>query len=632
MYSVIDFETEEIVDGSGLAPVPVGVAIYYPDNDNSRYYAWGHPTENNCTVEDGIRALRSAYQRECLFHNCKFDLEVARQHLGLPYPKAYHDTMFLLYLDYPISHDLGLKPNAERLLGMPPEERDAVREWLVAKGICRWNDKRWGRFISKAPGGLVGRYAEGDVKRTWLLFDMLHPGVLGREMGPAYDRERKLVPIIAAREHAGVRIDRQRLEQDLFLYQVYYEQITQHICQVLGKDVDLDSGAALAEALLSGGHVESLPRTPKGRISVARKGLNAALRNSPLSKLIGYRGALKTLMTTFMGPWLDFSARDGRIHPAYNQVRGEEYGTRTGRLSSSKPNFQNVPNEFEGLDLDGFPLLPLMRQYVLPDADDEVILVGDFNGQEMRLLAHFAEGRLAQIYREDPTADIHEVAAQIVSEILGIMMKRKQTKIVGFSLVYGSGVPHLADGLGVEYDLARKIKQAYFKGMPGLEEFLDDVGGRSEVRTWGGRIIPVEPPRANPNGGIWSFGYKLANHLIQGTAADQTKEAIIRYNASSKPGRFFATVHDENDTSVPLAKLGEEIAVLRAAMEDLPDFDVPFKVEFKYGRNWADLTKIESPPSPASTPAARSSLPQLLNALDKQQWKSSVRPDGPTPH
>lgn len=596
MYSVIDFETEEIVDGSGLAPIPVGVAIYYPDTDDSRYYAWGHPSENNCTWEDARKALEEAHRRPSIYHNCKFDISVTLAHMGLPSPKAYHDTMFLLYLDYPISHNLGLKPNAERLLGMPPEERDAVREWLVAKGICRASDNRWGRFISKAPGGLVGRYAVGDVKRTWLLFELLHERVLDRGMGEAYQRELDLMPIVAEGERHGIRIDRERLEQDEFHYSVYYHQIDLHIRKLIGRDFDIDKGAELADALLKSGLVDALPRTPTGRPSVARKGLEAALKGSPVAALLAYRGALKTLLGTFMKGWLDLSARDGRLHPSWNQVKGEEYGTRTGRLSCSKPNFQNVPNEFEGLDLTafGYPELPLMRSYVLPDKEGDILMCGDFNGQEMRLLAHFAEGKLAEIYNNDPEADIHQVAAQLVSTIVNRVLNRKQTKIIGFSLVYGSGVPHLSEGLGVELAVGRQLKEAYFRAMSGLKEFIGDVSNRSEVRTWGGRIIPVEPSIVNPNGSVWSFGYKLANHLIQGSAADQTKESIIRYERARTHSRFYATVHDENVISVPLDRAREETAVLRAAMEDLPGFAVPFKVEFKTGPNWAKLEKYKN--------------------------------------
>jgi len=587
MYAVIDFETEAIQDGTGRAPRPVGVAIYYPADDRSRYYAWGHPTENNCDEETARRALAEAYHYQTIFHNCKFDLEVARQHLNLPYPAVFHDTMYLLYLDDPIAPTLSLKPSAERLLGMPPEERDAVREWLVSHRVVSPASKQWGAYISKAPGAIVGRYAEGDVKRTWLLFDMLYNRVRERGMERAYQREILLTPIIAEAEARGIRLDRERLEQEVFQYEVYFTQIDQQIYKMLGEEVNLDSGADLAKALLRGGLVEALPLTPTGRPSVARRGLNAALAGSSLAPLLSYRGALKTLLSTFMRPWLEMSKYDNRLHPSWNNVRGDKYGTRTGRLSCSHPNMQNVPTEFDNAEVPGYPTLPLMRQYILPEPG-EVLVAADYNGQEMRLLAHFAEGRLAEIYNSDPRADIHGIAAEIVSRMANMDLKRKQTKIVGFSLVYGSGIPHLAEGLGVPYDEARRIKEAYFRAMPGLKEFLREVSNRSEVRTWGGRIIPVEPTRF-VNGETWSFGYKLANHLIQGSAADQTKQSIIDYVDHRSHGSFLATVHDENVISVPVDKLAEEIALLRGSMEHLPGFDVPFVAEVETGPNWADL-------------------------------------------
>ncbi len=587
MYAIIDFETEAIQDGTGRAPRPVGVAIYYPHSDDSRYYAWGHPSENNCSLPQATQALRNAYRYECVFHNCKFDLEVAWQHLGLPYPEVFHDTMYLLYLDDPIAPTLSLKPSAERLLGMPPEERDAVRDWLVQNRIVGAASKQWGAYISKAPGSIVGRYAEGDVKRTWLLFEMLHRRVTDRGMDPAYQRELSLTPIIAQSEARGIRLDRERLENDVFQYEVYFSQIDLQIYGLLGAEVNLDSGADLAKALLRGGLVEGLPLTPTGRPSVARKGLTAALAGSPLAPLLAYRGALKTLLSTFMRPWLEMSSGDGRLHPSWNNVRGDKYGTRTGRLSCSHPNMQNVPTEFDFAEVPGYPALPLMRGYILPEPG-EVLIAADYNGQEMRLLAHFAEGKLAEIYNSDPRADIHAVAAEIVSQMAHIDLKRKQAKIVGFSLVYGSGIPHLAEGLNLPYEEARRVKEAYFRAMPGLKEFLREVSNRSEVRTWGGRIIPVEPSRI-VNGQSWSFGYKLANHLIQGSAADQTKQSILDYVAHSSHGTFLATVHDENVISAPVDRLADEIALLRGSMERLPGFDVPFVAEVETGPNWADL-------------------------------------------
>jgi len=94
---------------------------------------------------------------------------------------------------------------------------------------------------------------------------------------------------------------------------------------------------------------------------------------------------------------------------------------------------------------------------------------------------------------------------------------------------------------------------------------------------------------------MWSFEYKLANHLIQGTAADQTKEACIRYDKIREHGKFLLTVHDENVVSVPVDKLHSEVKLIRHAMEDMEGFDVPFKVDVEYGDNWHDLKPYFEP-------------------------------------
>ena len=174
-------------------------------------------------------------------------------------------------------------------------------------------------------------------------------------------------------------------------------------------------------------------------------------------------------------------------------------------------------------------------------------------------------------------------------------LKRKQAKITGFSLIYGAGVPALAAQLGVPGHEASQIKRAYLKTMVGLADFQQSVSMRSEVKTWGGRIIPVQPPKYNEDGSVWTFNYKLVNHLIQGTAADQTKESIIRHDEDpNKVGRFLMTVHDENVHSVKLENLLAGAIAMAQSMEGLEGFDVPFIVELEYGPNWHDLTSLET--------------------------------------
>lgn len=240
-----------------------------------------------------------------------------------------------------------------------------------------------------------------------------------------------------------------------------------------------------------------------------------------------------------------------------------------------------------------------MRVYILPD-EGEVLLAADFNGQEMRLLAHFAEGKAAEIYNTDPRADFHVIAVELVESTSGPVWtsttpkgKRKQAKITGFSLIYGAGVNALAAQLGVPYQEAAVIKKAYLRAIPGLPEFQYAVSQRSEVKTWGSRLIPVEPPKINEDGSTWTFNYKLVNHLIQGSAADQTKESIVVYHERPHWGRFLMTVHDENVVSVRLEHLLQEAIALAFAMEKLPGFDVPFVVEMEYGHNWHELEEYD---------------------------------------
>ena len=181
MYCVLDFESDAIDTRPNYPPEPCGLAVYIPPGPRAttQYLAWGHPIENNCAKEDAVAVLEELLQDteyEFIFHNAPFDCSIIEEKLGLEVPwDRVHDTMLLAFLSDPFG-ELSLKPLSEQLLGMPPDEQDAVRQWLIAHGVCRSNDKGWGAHISKAPGNLVGTYAIGDVVRTWNLFEYYRNG------------------------------------------------------------------------------------------------------------------------------------------------------------------------------------------------------------------------------------------------------------------------------------------------------------------------------------------------------------------------------------------------------------------------------------------------------------------------
>jgi len=599
----LDFETKGIEPWPHYPPLPVGLSIKYNDGP-SGYLSWGHPTGNNCTLEQVNYILEEIWESDepLLFQNGKFDTDVAEAHFALDYPHGrVHDTMFLIFLEDPLATTLSLKPSAERLLGLPPTEQEAVRDWLMANGVIPGSAmKNWGAHICDAPGDLVGLYAAGDTDRTYALFNLLYPRIVEKGMVEAYQRELDLLPIMQRAEHQGFRLDMEALQNDAEVYRLAYRRASQEIKDILGHgenhEFNLDSGQQLAAALLASGKSiteEEWPTTPTGKLSTARDILNSAITDPCLFKLVSYRSALKTILGTFMEPWIQKGlANRGYLHPSWHQVRDAEYGARTGRLSCSDPNLQNIPNEFPEEAPEGYPPLPLMRQYILPEPG-EVLVSADFHSQEIRVLGHFAEGAIMQVYNEDPKADIHAVAADLIKDNTGLEITRKETKIVAFSILYGAGVKSMAAKMGVSVSVASSIKNAYLKILTGVKEFMREVEQRAAAnqpaRSWGGRLLYRPDPVVEANGRVWNKDYVLLNYLIQGSSADLTKASIIAYEKHRKYGTFLATVHDEIVISVTREHLMEEVDRLCYAMDTHANLAVPMRATVKVGINWADM-------------------------------------------
>jgi DNA polymerase-1 len=604
----IDFETEGIV-GNPLVnpPTAVGYAVWVPGSEPT-YLAWGHPTGNNVTYQVAREYLHKLFWsgQPLLFHNAGFDLSVAENE-AVPFPwwdspdkwKLIHDTMYLLFLADPYSATLSLKPSADRYLGMPAEEQTALYDWIVAN-IPEATYKTAGAFIAKAPGDLVGRYAIGDVVRTRKLFDLLHSRICELGMEAAYDRERRLFPITMEGTKRGIRINRDLLQWHEQVYTECHTAATIRLASSLNCPTEhLEKDTLLADALERAGAVTEWILTTTGKRSMSKD--NLRISNPEIKSLMGYRSALETCLQTFMRPWLSYSAGDGRLHPNWNQVRTRgdlrDSGTRTGRLSSDSPNFQNVPTEFSKIAVpEGLHPLPTLRSYCLPE-QGHVWLKRDFSSQEIRILAHFEDGSLCEAYRANPSLDPHQMAMDLIQAMIGVLYARKDIKITGFSIIYGSGARSLAVQLGQSYEEAYAIKEAYLGAMPGVRALMQDVQGRGRsgqpIRTWGGRLYYTEPSR-EIDGRMRDFAYKLLNYLIQGSAADQTKQALGDWNENRKwDAIFLATVHDEINISAPKETWQEHMATLKEAM-NRDRFDVPFLSEGFVGENWHEIAPTEN--------------------------------------
>jgi DNA polymerase I-like protein with 3'-5' exonuclease and polymerase domains len=589
----------------------------------SRYYAWGHPSENNCTFEEAKSVLLQALKEDkegYLAHNSPFEASITKKYFGYEQkdPLKIHDSQYLLFLSDPYALSFSLKPSAERVLGIPSDEQEDLKAWIMAH-VPGAKASDWGAHIAKAPGDLVGRYAgnsqitgvPGDTDRTRKLYDVLYPRVLQAGMLEPYRREQKLMPILSASTERGVRIDVALLQKDIEVYSRAKKLAEDYVRNVLG-EFNIDSDAELARALDAAGQVTEWVLTPTGRRSTARKNLVGRVRDASLLHALAYRGVLATCLGTFAEPWLAQALREGgRVHPQWNQVRGDKgqdgdmSGTKTGRMSCRAPNLQNPPNDFEGMVIPDLierffqdmyesgwsgPMIPHMRRYLLPE-EGHVWLKRDFSAQEMRIMAHFAEGRLYEAFRADPTTDPHDAVKKMIDGMIGGDMPRKYVKITGFGIMYGRGVPNLSVALGVDQVEGKRVRDAYYAALPEIRDLSNEVRNRGRrgqfIRTWGGRLYYREP---NPERDL---SYKLLNYLIQGSAADQTKQALIDHDeVRERDELLLAAVHDEINISAPENKAPAAMTRLREAM-NRDRFDVPFMSEGFKGPNWSDIEEYE---------------------------------------
>jgi DNA polymerase-1 len=629
----VDFETFGIKGRPEYPPIPVGVSIKFPGKP-AKYYAWGHAEGNNCTWPEAKRALVEVWDWKdgLLFQNGKFDVDVADVHMDLPIPRwdRIHDTMFLLFLDDPHQTELGLKPSSERLLGMAPEEQDEVGEWLLKHqpipGVkiskSKGSEHYFGRYLNFAPGDIVGKYANGDTDRTEKLFRLLYKKIVDRKMLRAYDRERELMPILLQMERQGLQVDHKKLCDDVKFYNEWRETITAWIKKRLkSPEINLNSGAELIQAMVKAGCADPdlIPLTPTGKFQSNKEALLLGVTDKVLLGVLKYLTQLNTCLNTFLENWLATADKSGGyIFTTWNQIKtpsgDSNVGTRTGRLSST-PNFQNIPKVFNAIfahedpknkklpksPWKDLPPLPNVRSYITPFKGD-IFIDRDYSQQEPRILAHFDGGALMDKYNEDPWIDFHDFAKAELEKV-GKFYERKPVKNTNLGLIYGMGAPKLAVKNDMTVEESKELKDAILKLYPGLKQMYKDMKtlarNNEAIHTWGGREYYCEPPKMI-DGRMRHFDYKLVNVLIQGSAADCTKEAIIRFSRECmKLGKtawkIVLNVHDQITVSVPNIKKEYVYAmeVLRACMEGV-EFDVPMLSEGAISTtNWAQLKDFD---------------------------------------
>jgi DNA polymerase I-like protein with 3'-5' exonuclease and polymerase domains len=448
----------------------------------------------------------------------------------------------------------------------------------------------------KLPAMYVGEYAEQDAALTLKLWHHFKIKLRQDEVESIFDLETEVFPVLMNMTQRGIRFDRNKAEQLIDRLQKREKAIYQELKSACGSGVDIWAAQSIALAFDKLG--VAYGKTEKGLPSFTKGFLETC--EHPVAKLIVEARETNKTHSTFLQPYLDFSAKTGRIHPHVNQMRNEDGGTVTGRLSMANPNLQQVPARHEIIG-------PLVRSLFLPE-EGELWASNDFSSQEPRLLVHYAHlldlpgaNRMVDAYNNDPNTDFH----QMVADMAGI--KRKAAKTIGLGLMYGMGKGKLGGELDLSAEEASELINTFHTKVPFLKGTVNAVMKRIEHPASGGSIrtllgrkcrFPLWEPvewgvnKALPREqAVIEYGqrikragtYKGLNRLIQGSAADQTKAAMV---ALAKAGFDpILQVHDELALSVTSREQAQAAAEIMANAVRL---EVPSRCDVEVGPSWGE--------------------------------------------
>jgi len=450
----------------------------------------------------------------------------------------------------------------------------------------------------KLPAMHVGDYAEQDAALTLKLWHHFKALMRNDEVESVFRMETDVLPVLVNITLQGINFNRAKCEQKMAEMRAKETEILKYLKSQAGMQVDIWAAQSIAAAFDRLGI--QYPKTAAGAPSFTKSFLDT--HEHPMSKMILEARELNKTHGTFLEPYLKHSAKDGRVHTHFNQMRNEEGGTVTGRLSASNPNLQQVPARHEIIG-------PMVRGLFLPE-DGDIWAANDFSSQEPRLLVHYATllglpgaEKMAQAYRDNPDTDFH----QMVADMAGI--QRKAAKTIGLGLMYGMGKAKLATQLDLPLDEASELIATFHSKVPFLKGTVDAVMKRIEhpasggsIRTllgrkcrfplwepteWGvNKALPREQAVIEYGSRIKRAGtYKGLNRLIQGSAADQTKAGMV---ALHKAGfKLLLQVHDEVALSV------RNIDEARAAAEIMAKavtLEVPSRVDVETGLSWGEAS------------------------------------------
>ena len=594
----IDLETKDpnIMDkGPGWATNDgeiIGVAIAV--DGWKGYYPIRHETGFNHdprVVFDWLNEMLSG-EGEKIAHNATYDFGWLEAE-GVKWNGRIIDTMIAAPLINENKYSYSLNAVAKEYLA------ESKNEFLLNETAAQWGVNPKSEMF-KIPSQYVGEYAEQDAVLCLKLWDRLKPEITQQDLQTVFDLETDLIPIVMKMRKKGVRVDLEQLKKAEKSFIKRENELMKFIFDETGLKCDI--WAARSIATVFDQCKIDYPKTDKGNPSFTKSFLE--FHPHPVPKAIVQARNFNKARTTFLHT-IEKYQHNGRIHANINQLRTENGGTLTGRFSYSNPNLQQIPAKDDAES--DIKIGSLVRGLFLPE-EGEKWGSFDYSQQEPRLVSHYAnivklEGaeKIVKAYNEDKETDFHTIMAEIGN------IPRKSAKTINLGLFYGMGVGKLSDQLGIDPEEGKSLIKQYNERVPFVRQLADAVSDhankRGAVKTFLGRRCRFELwepkafgsykayplDRAKEEYGEYtplkrSGTYKALNRLIQGSAADQTKKAMIDLDKEGITPMI--QIHDE--LAISLKDDPETQKKIIDIMENTIEMSVPSKVDVAIGKNWGE--------------------------------------------
>ena len=561
----------------------VGLSFAWQE-DQAWYLPIRGPRGDRCldpdTTLESLRPILEDPKIGKIGQNLKYEMIVLRS-AGVNLAGVEFDTMVASYLLEAGDRNHGLDELAKRYLG---HNSIKITE-LIGTGK---NQKR----MDEVPVARVADYAAEDALLPWLLRPLLAKQLRETGLESLYtDLELPLIGVLAELECNGIRVDTGRLSELSLRYGERLKTLQEEIFELAGHEFNIASPKQLQKILFEEQGLPVAKRTKTGPSTDAGVLEDLAQLHDLPAKIIDFRQVSK-LKGTYVDSLPEMvHPTTGRVHASFNQGV-----TATGRLSSSDPNLQNIPVRSEaGREI---------RSAFVPGQEGWSLLAADYSQIELRVLAHFSSDQ--QLF--EAFANGEDIHARVASQVCGVELgavtseMRRKAKAVNFGVIYGQSPFGLAKQLRITPEEAAEFIDAYFGGYPRIEGFLEQVLAECRkngyVETILGRRRRINGVRSDPGRQKNLAERTAVNTVIQGSAADLIKQAMVRISGriveEGLETRMLLQIHDELIFEVPSQSL-DNLArlVVDEMVNGVQPLSVPLVVDLKAGANWADAKPLD---------------------------------------